>query len=110
MVSQMSKGQYANALEQAGVAAEDYLAHFRPEWRGASLLKVLASMYGQEEGRTDTAVWLPGSRGDTTQAQSSIAQQTIGVLREASVLDAIIMTKEGSVVYSGRWMQKVGRQ
>jgi hypothetical protein len=46
----MSKGRCANALERARVAPEYYLARFRPEWRGVSLLEVLASVYGVDEG------------------------------------------------------------
>jgi hypothetical protein len=58
----MGKGQYASVLERSKAAAEDYLAHFPPERRGAILLGALASVYGKEDGGADTAVWLAGIR------------------------------------------------
>jgi hypothetical protein len=99
----MGKGKYENVLERAKDAAEDYLAHFPPERRGAILLGALASVYGKEDGRSDTAVWLAGDR-DKAQNQlglgsPSIAHQTIEALREVGLLDDIITTKEGLVVY-----------
>lgn len=97
----MGKGQHANVLERAKAAAEDYLAHFPPKQRGAILLGALASVYGKEGGGADTAVWLAGDRGkdDQSQPQTSIAHQTIEALREAGLLDDLIMTKEGLIVY-----------
>ena len=44
------KGQHANVLGRAKAAAEDYLAHFPPERRGAILLGALASVYGKDDG------------------------------------------------------------
>lgn len=98
------KGQYANVLERAKAAAEDYLAHFPPERRGAILLGALASVYGKEDGGADTAVWLAGSKEKTDQplpgiGPSSIAHETIRALREIGLLDDIIATKEGLVVH-----------
>ncbi|MFO7681043.1 MAG: hypothetical protein R6X34_13425 [Chloroflexota bacterium] len=93
----MGKGQYDTELERAKCAAEDYLAHFHPERRGAILLGALASVYGKEGGGSDTAVWLTGSKGEL--ASASVAHQTIVALREADLLDDIIVTKEGLVVY-----------
>ena len=91
-------------LERAKAAAEDYLAHFPPEQRGAILLGALASVYGKEDGGMDTAVWLAGSKGEVEQFQSgkgqtSLAHETIEALREISLLDDIIVTKEGLIVY-----------
>jgi hypothetical protein len=103
-VPSMSRGQdlskvegdkHTNVLEQAKAAAEDYLAHFPPERRGAILLGALASVYGKEKGGSDSAVWLAGGES----GQESVAHRTIVALRELRVLDDIIVTKEGPVVY-----------
>jgi hypothetical protein len=98
------KGQYTNVLERAKATAEDYLAHFPPERRRAILLGALASVYGKEEGGADTAVWLAESKGEADQplpgiGQTSIAHETIEALREIGLLDDIIPTKEGLIVY-----------
>ncbi len=99
------KRQHANVLERAKVTVEDYLAHFPSERRGAILLGALASVYGKEDGGTDTAVWLAGSKEEQAQSllgigQSSIAHETIVALRDIGLLDDIIATKEGLVMYS----------
>ncbi|MBE2223661.1 MAG: hypothetical protein IAF02_19120, partial [Anaerolineae bacterium] len=94
-----NKGQYTNVLERAKAAAKDYLAHFPPERRGAILLGALASVYGKEDGGSDTAVWLGENNDDQSQLQTSIAHQTIEALRQAGLLDDIIETKEGLIVY-----------
>ena len=93
------KRQHANVLERARAAAEDYLAHFPPDRRGAILLGALASVYGKEDGGADTAVWLGESSDDQAQLQLSIAHQTIEALRQAGLLNDIIETKEGLVIY-----------
>ncbi|MAU00662.1 MAG: hypothetical protein CL608_26250 [Anaerolineaceae bacterium] len=95
----MDKGQYTNALERAKAAAEDYLAHFLPERRGAILLGALASVYGKEDGGADTAVWLAGGKVEQGQLQSGIAHQTIGILRQIGLLDDILVTREGLIIY-----------
>ncbi|MCA9944953.1 MAG: hypothetical protein KC449_15820 [Anaerolineales bacterium] len=100
----MGKGQYASVLERARAAAEDYLAHFPPERRGVILLGALASVYGKEDGGADTAVWLAEGKDKAESSrlgigQSSIAHQTIEALWEIGVLDEIIVTKEGLVMY-----------
>ena len=101
----MGKGKHANVLERAKYAVEDYLVYFPPQRRGAILLGALASVYGKEDGRADTAVWLAGSKDEDGQfqpgmEQPSIASQTIEALREIGLLDDIIATKEGLVVYA----------
>ncbi len=98
------KGQYSNVLERAKHKAEDYLAHFPPERRGAILLGALASVYGKEKVGSDTAVWLSGSKEETGQSQmgigqSSIAYHTVEALRRIGLLDEIVETSEGLVVY-----------
>lgn len=95
----MGKGQHTNVLERAKYEAEDYLAHFPPERLGAILLGALASVYGKEDRGADTAVWLAGNKGETVLIESNIAQQTIEALREAGILDDIMMTKERLVDY-----------
>lgn len=104
----MGKGQYASVLERARVAAEDYLAHFPPERRGAILLGALASVYGKEDGGADTAVWLAGGKDNLGQGQPGIGQfliahQTIESLREAGLLDDIMMTSAGLIVYPAKF-------
>ncbi|MCA9947501.1 MAG: hypothetical protein KC449_28675, partial [Anaerolineales bacterium] len=96
----MGKGYHSSVLERAKVAAEDYLAHFSPEKRGAILLGALASVYGKEDGGADTAVWLAGSK-ETSHPwlPNSIAHETIEALRKAGILVDIIKTKEGLVMY-----------
>lgn len=100
----LGKGQYATVLERAKAVAEDYLAHFPPEQRGLVLLGALASVYGKEDGGSDTAVWLSG-RKDKANASpldsgsSSIAHQTIGALRGAGLLDDVVTTRAGLVRY-----------
>lgn len=98
-LSKAEGGKHSSVLERAKFAAEDYLAHSPPEGRGAILLGALASVYGKEDGGVDTAVWLVGSKDDVTQLQTSIAHHTIEALRQAGLLDDIIVTKEGLVVY-----------
>ncbi|MCZ7672341.1 MAG: hypothetical protein M5U34_37075 [Chloroflexi bacterium] len=53
----------------------------------------------------DTAVWLAGRKDDSAQGQPSLAQQTIEALREAGLLDDIMVTKEGLVVYPANLIQ-----
>jgi len=98
------KGQHANVLERAKVAAEDYLAHFPPGKRGAILLGALASVYGKEDGGADTAVWLAGNKGGGDSplpgiGDASLAHHTIVALREIGLLDDVIETREGLLVY-----------
>ena len=109
----MGKGQYASVLERARASAEDYLAHFPPERRGAILLGALASVYGKEDGGADTAVWLAAGKGEVDQplpgiGPSSIAHKTIEALREIGLLDDVIDTKEGLVVYPAEIGREVG--
>lgn len=57
-----------------------------------------------ENGGMDTAVWLSGHKEETNQPQpgtrqSSVAHEMIEALRQIGVLDEIIVTKEGLVVY-----------
>ncbi|MCA9970566.1 MAG: hypothetical protein KC425_10150, partial [Anaerolineales bacterium] len=95
----MGKGQYASVLERARAAAADYLAHFPPERRGAVLLGALGSVYGRDEGGMDTAVWLGGEADTPVGRQAGTAQAMMQALRALGVLDALIATKEGLVVY-----------
>jgi hypothetical protein len=98
------RGDHANLLERAKYAAEDYLAHFPPRRRGTILLGALASIYGKEDGSSDTAVWLAAAKDETglfppALGASSMAHETIAALRGIGVLDEIVVTKEGLVVY-----------
>ncbi|MCC6604751.1 MAG: hypothetical protein IT327_16195 [Anaerolineae bacterium] len=91
------KGQFPNVLESAKAAVEDYLAHFPTERRGVILLGALASVYGKKDGGADTAVWLAAGKG--APGSGAVAHLTIEALRELGILDDIIVTKEGLVVY-----------
>jgi hypothetical protein len=57
----------------------------------------LASVYGKEDGGADTAVWLAAGKG--APGSGAVAHLTIEALRELGILDDIIVTKEGLVVY-----------
>ena len=115
---QTGKGDHANLLERAKYAAEDYLAHFPPQRRGAVLLGALASIYGKEDSGADTAVWLAAVKDETGLfppglGASSIAHETIAALREIGLLDEIVVTKEGLVVYTAgmdatQWADRQG--
>lgn len=75
-----------------------------PEWRGATLLGALASVYGKEDGGADTAVWLGEGKETANQKNghwlsNSIAHETIEALRGTGLLDDIIVSKEGLIVY-----------
>jgi hypothetical protein len=64
----------------------------------------LPSVYGKEDGGADTAVWLAGSKEKIDQllpgiSPSSVAHETIETLRDIGLLDDIIATREGLVVY-----------
>jgi hypothetical protein len=103
-LSNAEGGHHTSVLERAKVAAEDYLAHFPPERRGAILLGALASVYGNENGGADTAVWLADSKAEVEPfwpgiGESSTAHETIVALRKIGLLDDILVTREGVVVY-----------
>ena len=91
------EGPPDQALARARQAVEDYLAHFPPAGRGRILLGALARVYGQADGGSDAAVWLAGERG--APAGDAVAQQTMAALRAVGVLDALVVTVEGVVVY-----------
>ena len=100
------KQKRENVLGDAKQAVEDYLAHFPPERRGQILLGALASVYGKEDGGMDTAVWLGeskegvvGKRPLVGVRQASIGHYTVEVLRKVGVLDDIVETREGVVMY-----------
>lgn len=98
------KGDYSAILERAKHAVEDYLAHFPPDRRRAIVRGALVSVYGAETPAADTAVWLARANGDQDSTQpgigsSSVASLTIEALREIGLLDEIIATKEGLVIY-----------
>jgi hypothetical protein len=82
----------------------DYLSHFPPQKRPSIMLGALASVYGEEKVVMDTAVWLGAA--DEEQLPPwltgvSPAQVTMAALREVGMLDEVIQTKEGLVIYPG---------
>ena len=91
-------------FERARRAVEDYLAHFPPERRGTILLGALVSVYGKDGGGSDRAVWLAANTDETELSwpsleSASIGHQTIEALRRIAVLNELIITKTGLVVY-----------
>jgi len=67
-------------------------------------------VYGKDEEGADTVVWLGESKDETDQSQpgigqSSIAHETIEALRQLGLLDDILVTKEGLVVYPAEMYQ-----
>jgi hypothetical protein len=107
------KDGYTNVLEGAKYTVEDYLAHFPPERRRAIMLGALASVYENEKPGSDTAAWLTGTgdEQDSTRpgiGQSSVASLTIEALREIGLLDDLIATPEGLVVYPAEMKKQVG--
>ncbi len=103
------KQRQENVLEYAKQMVEDYLSHFPPERRGQILLGALASVYGKDEGGSDTAVWLGVSKDDELRhgsvlalagiEQQSVGHYTVEALRQFGLLDDIVETSEGVVVY-----------
>jgi hypothetical protein len=66
------------------------------------MLGALASVYGQGKVAMDTAVWLGASENEQLfpwQEGVSPAQATMAALREAGLLDEMIQTREGLIVY-----------
>jgi hypothetical protein len=93
-----------NPLERAKAAVGEYLSCFPPERRGGILLGALASVYGKDAGGADTAAWLAsaGNAEDSRRpgiGSSSVASLTITALRESGLLDDIVATRVGLVVY-----------
>lgn len=93
-----------NRLERAKIAVFDYLAHFPPPQRKRILLGALASIYSKDTITADTSVWL--AKRKTVEQQSvfyqtngAVAHLTIQALREIGVLDDIVVTEWGLVVY-----------
>ncbi|WP_420640466.1 hypothetical protein [Candidatus Leptofilum sp.] len=105
-LSKAEGGHHTGVLERAKAAAEDYLAPFPPERRWAILLGALASVYGKEDGGMDTAVWLADSKRELEEVQPSLARQTIQTLRKIKLLDDIVVTKEGLVIFPAEMRNK----
>jgi hypothetical protein len=82
----------------------DYPSCFPPQKRPSLMLGALASVYGQEKVVLDTAVWLGAANEEPLQAWLagvSPARATMAALREAELLDEVIQTKAGLVIYPG---------
>ncbi len=108
------KGQSQSVLERARLGVVDYLSYFPPEQRQRILLGALGSVYGDDEvdqGQTavgsDIAAWLDAfDEGDLPQQGwrpwlfgLSSARETMAALRQMGVLDEVVETKEGLVVW-----------
>ncbi len=63
------------------------------------------SAYQQEKRGTDAAAWLRGERDETGTRQPGVAGMTVEALREAGLLNEIVPTKEGLMVWSEEWTE-----
>jgi len=99
------KGQHTSAFERAKAATEKYLMHFPPEQRGEILLGALTSVYGKEGGGMDTAVWLTSV--DSESSDNSLSTQTIRALRSIGILDDLVVTEKGLIIYP-HWLDAEG--
>jgi hypothetical protein len=94
-------------LDAARRAVEDYLAHFPPGRQEAVLRGALVSAYSGESSvgrkpKSDGAVWLAeGKEGDGAGmwGPGGVGNWTIRALRDIGVLDEVIETEKGLVVY-----------
>ncbi len=98
-----ANSQRPTVLDHARQATADYLAHFPPRRWGGILRGALVSVYQQEERGSDAAAWLGGERDEEGKRQAGIAGATVKALREVRLLDEVIPTKEGLVVWSAKW-------
>jgi hypothetical protein len=116
ILNSRDKGQYQSVLERARLGVVDYLSYFPPQQRQRILLGALGSVYGGggEEGgqgktavSSDIAAWLDAF-GEEALPQLgwrpwltglSPARETMAALRQVGVLDELVETKEGLVVY-----------
>jgi hypothetical protein len=101
----MSKGRYANALERAGVAAEDYPTRFHPEQRGTILLGVLAGLYGKEEGDVVTAVGGVGGAGEVDEEVGVGEFELVGDGGDAALVEGL---EDGGDFAAGLAVEEVG--
>ena len=110
ILNSRDKGPHQNVLERARLGVVDYLSHFPPEQRQRILLGALGSVYGKEgEAGADTAVWLDVVREEALSVGGnglfpwlvglSPARETMAALRQVGVLDEVVETTEGLVVY-----------
>lgn len=102
MLKSKQRDVYRSTLDRARVAVVDYLSHFPPEKRPSVMLGALASVYRKEASTSDTAAWLGMIEDEGAfpwLRDLSPGQITIQGLRELGLLDDIIQTKEGLVVY-----------
>jgi hypothetical protein len=114
ILNSKDKGQYQSVLERARLGVVDYLSYFPPVQRQRILLGALGSVYGGDEGdqgktavASDIAAWLDAfDEGDLPQQGwrpwlfgLSPARETMAALRNVGVLDEVVETTEGLVVY-----------
>jgi hypothetical protein len=114
ILNSKDKGQYQSVLERARLGVVDYLSYFPPQQRQRILLGALGSVYGGDEvgqGKTavgsDIAAWLDAfGEGDLPQqgwrpwlTGLSPARETMAALRQVGVLDEVVETTEGLVIY-----------
>lgn len=57
------------------------------------------NVYQQEQRGADATAWLGGERDEAGKRQGGIAGMTGEALREVGLLDEVIQTKEGLIVY-----------
>jgi len=98
------KGEFSTVMERARQATEDYLTHFPPDRRRAILRGALANVYEAETPASDAAAWLAKmavTDGPTEMGLGplSVASLTIEALQEIGLLDELVPTKAGLIVY-----------
>ncbi|MCK5921449.1 MAG: hypothetical protein KAG66_10950 [Methylococcales bacterium] len=85
-------------MTNARRAAERFLSHFPPVQQRQILRGALVSVYGGKMPASDAVVWL-GEDKQMPEQYVSIAHRTIQALREIGILDDLVMTTEGIILY-----------
>jgi hypothetical protein len=85
------------SLQKARLQVDRFLGHFPPAQQRRILRGALVSIYQGDMLASDAVAWLAGERAMPT--SSSLAQRTVQALREIGMLDDLLLTKVGVVVY-----------
>jgi hypothetical protein len=85
-------------IQKARMQAERFLSHFPPAQQRRILRGALVSVYVGEMPASDAVAWLSGEK--EMPALPSVAQRTMQGLRDIGLLDELLMTTEGVILYS----------